>query len=272
MFPTDSDDASGTTAGLRSTWPHISHSPRRTGPSRGTADKEQESWADLCAGSRPRQRFRRVTSLRACPARGSRPLFPAARQTSPKAGRTVDARTAGSSFLWSAVSLSSSKLLVFLVTLVMARLLVPQDFGVVAVGLAIVAFLEVALDLGVGSALIYEQERGITRRVQTAFTVNLGIAVACTVCGRGRRPPRRGNLPRQGHQPAPGALSLLPAEGARPGSRRGAAPRPGVPPRAGVDVTRAVTRGVVAIPLAMAGAGPWALVVGILATNRWASP
>ncbi|MGY1846853.1 oligosaccharide flippase family protein [Blastococcus sp. SYSU DS1021] len=179
----------------------------------------------------------------------------------------MDARTAGSSFLWSAVSFTASKLLVFLVTLVMARLLVPEDFGVVAVGLAIVAFLEVALDLGVGSALVYEQERGITPRVQTAFTLNLGIAAVCTTVGVLAAPAVAAvfdvddvNLLRvlflyflvRGLVQVPDAVLRRDLLFKR---------------RALVEVCRAFGRGAVSIPLAMAGAGPWALVAGILASE-----
>ncbi|MGY1625348.1 lipopolysaccharide biosynthesis protein [Geodermatophilus sp. SYSU D00965] len=179
----------------------------------------------------------------------------------------VDARTAGSSFLWSAVSFTASKLLVFVVTLVMARLLVPEDFGVVAVGLAIIAFLEVALDLGVGSALVYEQERGITARVQTAFTLNLVIAAVCTIVGVLAAPVvaevfdvEDTDLLRvlflyfllRGLVQVPDAVL-----------RRDLAFRK----RALVEVSRALARGAVSVPLAVAGAGPWALVVGILTSE-----
>jgi len=180
----------------------------------------------------------------------------------------VDAGAATSSFVWSAISFGASKLLVFLVTLAMARLLVPQDFGVVSVGLAIVAFLEVALDLGVGSALIYEQERGVTPRVQTAFTLNLAIAALCTFVGVAVAPivatsfhiEDDVNLLRvlflyfllRGLVQVPDAVM-----------RRDLAFRR----RAFVEIARAGTRGAVSIPLAAMGTGSWALVIGILASE-----
>lgn len=187
--------------------------------------------------------------------------------TPPGSPARLDARTAGSSFLWSAASFGASKLLVFVTTLVMARILVPEDFGVVAVGLAIVSFLEVALDLGVGSALVYEQERGITRRVQTAFTVNVAIAAACTLVGVVTAPLVARvfgvddvTLLRvlflyfllRGLVQVPDAVL-----------RRDLAFRS----RAMIEVSRAVVRGTVSILLAVSGAGPWALVAGILASE-----
>ncbi len=185
----------------------------------------------------------------------------------PPAPSRVDARAAGSSFGWSAVSFTASKLLVFVVTLVMARLLVPEDFGVVAVGLAIIAFLEVALDLGVGSALVYEQERGITPRVQTAFTLNLGIASICTLVGVLAAPAVAGvfDVEDVGLLRVLFLYFLLRGLVQVPDAvlRRDLAFRK----RAGVEISRAVARGAVSVPLAVAGAGPWALVVGILASE-----
>jgi len=179
----------------------------------------------------------------------------------------VDARTAGSSFLWSAASFGSSKLLVFVTTLVMARLLVPEDFGVVAVGLAIVSFLEVALDLGVGSALVYEQERGITRRVQTAFTLNVAIAAACTLVGVLTAPlvARVFDVQDTTLLQVLFLYFLLRGLVQVPDAvlRRDLAFKR----RALIEVSRAVVRGGVSIALAATGAGPWALVAGILASE-----
>jgi PST family polysaccharide transporter len=51
-----------------------------------------------------------------------------------------------------------SRALVFLSTLVLARLLAPKDFGLVGLALLIVGFLDVAKNLGVTSALIFRQD------------------------------------------------------------------------------------------------------------------
>lgn len=179
----------------------------------------------------------------------------------------VDARAAGSSFLWSAMSFGGSKLLVFLTTLVMARLLSPDDFGVVAVGLTIVAFLEIALDLGVGAALVYEQETGITRRVQTAFTVNLAIAAICTLAAVAATPLVADFF----HVDDESLLRVLFLYLLLRGLvqipdavlRRDLAFKR----RALIEISRGVVRAAVSVPLALTGAGPWALVLGILASE-----
>lgn len=169
------------------------------------------------------------------------------------------------SFLWALLSFGSNKAVVFVTTLILARLLVPADFGLVAGGLALLAYLEVALDLGVGSTLVYEQEVGITRRVQTAFTINLVVATALTgltmlsapAIAAFLRTPDAVTLYRML------ALSLL-FRGI--GQVQIAVLRRDLDfrRRTMVDVSRAVVRAGVSIPLALSGFGAWALVLGVI--------
>ena len=100
----------------------------------------------------------------------------------PVGARELSRRAVGG-FLWSAASFGASKIIVFVMTVVLARLLAPADFGLVAAGLSVAAFLEIALDFGVGSAVIYEQERGITERVRIAFSLSLIVAAVMTGIG-----------------------------------------------------------------------------------------
>lgn len=60
--------------------------------------------------------------------------------------------------VWAAISFAGSKLLVFLSTLILARLLLPADFGQVAFALLVISYLDTVGDLGVGEALIYQQK------------------------------------------------------------------------------------------------------------------
>jgi len=76
-----------------------------------------------------------------------------------------------------------NRALVFLTTLTLARLLLSQDVGVVAAGMTVVLFFEIALDLGVGAAVVYEQHKEITSHVQTAFTMNMLAAAGLTAAG-----------------------------------------------------------------------------------------
>ena len=86
-------------------------------------------------------------------------------------------------FLWSMFSFGGGKVIVFGSTLVLARLLTPESFGVIAAGMAFVAYLQVLLNLGIGATIIFEQEEGVGRRVQVAWTLNVVLAVVFGVVG-----------------------------------------------------------------------------------------
>jgi PST family polysaccharide transporter len=190
--------------------------------------------------------------------------------TGDPAGSDVGAlgQRAARSFAWSAVSYAGTRLLLFAMTVALTRLLAPAEFGVVAAGMAVVSFLELALDLGVGASLVYEQQSGLTGRVQTAFTLNLLVAAALTVAGV---------------LAAPGVAALLGAPEEAPLYRvlflylliRGAGQVQdavlkrdlGFRVRAGIDLTRATVRVVLAVALAAVGAGAWSIVLSLLAAE-----
>jgi lipopolysaccharide exporter len=85
--------------------------------------------------------------------------------------------------LWSGISLLGNKAVNFVSILVLARLVTPSEFGTVAAVAVFLAFIEVASDLGMKATVVYEQEAGVTARIQSAFTLNLGIAAVLTVVG-----------------------------------------------------------------------------------------
>jgi PST family polysaccharide transporter len=76
-------------------------------------------------------------------------------------------------FLWAHGSYISGKLLVFAATLVLARLLVPADFGTVAFVLAVLGFMEGLKDLGLGAALVYREDATEDRIASTAFWMGI---------------------------------------------------------------------------------------------------
>ena len=170
------------------------------------------------------------------------------------------------SLFWSALSLGSSRVAVFLVTLGLTRLLAPEDFGVVAAGLTLITFLEIALDLGLGATVVYEQEEGIGQRVRTAYTLNLliaavlagGAVLAAPAVAAFFRVPDATNLLRVlfCYLLLRGASQVQTAVLQRDLRYR---------ERTYIDVTRAVIRGGVSLSLAATGSGPWAIVIGMLA-------
>lgn len=89
------------------------------------------------------------------------------------------ARTTTTGTAWNYSAFALGKALVFLSTILLARLLVPQDFGLVALGLMVLRFLETLGDLGVGPALIYRAEDP-ERTSSVAFGINVVMGSVLT--------------------------------------------------------------------------------------------
>jgi PST family polysaccharide transporter len=148
---------------------------------------------------------------------------------------------------------------------VLARLLTPRDFGIVAAAMSVLLFFDVALDLGVGAALIYEQERGISSRVQTAFTLNLIGSTALAGLGILLTPAIASFFGLQSHENVFRAMFiylLVRGVGQVQDSVLQRDLRFGR--RAFVEVSRGTARALVSIVLALAGLGVWSLVGGLL--------
>jgi O-antigen/teichoic acid export membrane protein len=76
---------------------------------------------------------------------------------------------------WNSLSFVSLKVINFLISIILARLLEPSDFGVVGIALLFINFFEIARDLGIGAALIHKQE-DIDTAANTAFFIFPAIA------------------------------------------------------------------------------------------------
>lgn len=81
-------------------------------------------------------------------------------------------RQAVQGVLWTYVSFAGSKLLVFASTVILARLLVPSEFGQVGFALLVISYMDTVGDFGVSSALIYERERP-EEAADVAFVVSI---------------------------------------------------------------------------------------------------
>ena len=81
-------------------------------------------------------------------------------------------------FFWSYGALLGGRIVYFVATLALARLLLPSDFGLVAFAVAVLSLIDNLADLGVGQALVYRSD-GTKRDVaSTAFWVGVGGAFA----------------------------------------------------------------------------------------------
>jgi len=59
---------------------------------------------------------------------------------------------------WTTLSSAGRAALQFLQVLVLSRLLAPSDFGLVALAVSMVAFLQIFADAGVSNAIIHQQD------------------------------------------------------------------------------------------------------------------
>lgn len=79
-------------------------------------------------------------------------------------------------FKWSVLGEISSKVVGPLVFLVLARILVPEDFGVVAAATVVISFSQVFWDAGLSKALVQRQEH-IKESAIAAFWINMCLGI-----------------------------------------------------------------------------------------------
>ena len=91
-------------------------------------------------------------------------------------GRSIGARV-GRGLRWSLLGLTVTKMASFLISLAMARLLTPNDFGIFAIALAVTAFLMHVNDAGVIAAVVQWPGR-LEDMAPTAATVAVAFSTA----------------------------------------------------------------------------------------------
>src|SRR3954453_23557217 len=80
-------------------------------------------------------------------------------------------------YLWANLGVFTRYFAALLLAAVLARTLTSSEYAVMITVMLLTFYFDSALDLGMGAALIYEQEEGITKRVQVAFTANVMLSV-----------------------------------------------------------------------------------------------
>ncbi len=167
---------------------------------------------------------------------------------------------------WTMLDIWGRQLLNLVVFLILARLLTPEDFGIVALATVFVAFAQLVVDQGLGDALIQRKE--VTRsHVDTAFWVALATGLLLTVLGLVLAGPIAGLLKEPDLAPILQVLSLTFVLSAmnsiqiallrRELAFRSLALR---------SIVAAAGGGVVGIVMAVNGFGAWALVGQLVAT------
>ena len=81
---------------------------------------------------------------------------------------------------WNFLNLLTNQLRNFIVTLILARLLTPADFGLVSMAMVLNAILDFFVDFGFSSAII-RKEKITEVETSTVFWLNIGIGGICTL-------------------------------------------------------------------------------------------
>lgn len=89
------------------------------------------------------------------------------------------AKTTVSSAMWVYAAFYIGKLIVFLSTVVLARILTKNEYGIVGFAVTFISFLDVVRDLGIGAALIYYRED--LKAKSTAFWLGLFVGLSIFV-------------------------------------------------------------------------------------------
>lgn len=181
--------------------------------------------------------------------------------------------TASRGFLWANVGVFTRSISALVLAAALARVLDTTEYAVMITLMIVTYYFDNALDLGMGAALVYEQEKGITNRVQVAFTANVGVtAVVATIAlfaspliARYFDLPGYTNLFRclaivvvlSGITTIPWALFMRAMDFRK---------------RAIVEVARDLTRFGVTMLLVFAGWGAWGVMIGLIAAySVWMS-
>ena len=77
-------------------------------------------------------------------------------------------------FGWVALTTYSNKAFGFLTTLILAKLLAPEDFGIVAIASILIQILHIFKDMGLSQALIYSNKE-IEKASSTVFWLVIGL-------------------------------------------------------------------------------------------------
>ena len=163
---------------------------------------------------------------------------------------------------WTYIAFFSGKLVVFITTVILARYLSKSDFGVVGYAVTIIGFLDVVKDLGIGASLIYHRDEAV---IPTAFWLSITTNVTfflltwvgAPLVGSFFHDPRAIWVTRILALNFP--LTALGAIHETSLIKELAFNQKFIP-----DFARAIGKGVLSIGLAVAGFGPWSLIIGQL--------
>jgi O-antigen/teichoic acid export membrane protein len=175
-------------------------------------------------------------------------------------------RRALSSFLWTYTGFAAGRGLFFVAMLILARILVPSDFGLVAFALALLSYLGTLADLGFGAALVQRADAHRPGVAATAFWIGLAASAALVALCWAGAPLLAQVAPSDEIVSIFRVLSLQLFIAALGNVHHYLLAHALEFKRLfGPELSSGLVKGVVSVGLALAGAGVWSLVVGQLA-------
>jgi O-antigen/teichoic acid export membrane protein len=166
---------------------------------------------------------------------------------------------------WAYSSYVGGRILILVSTAILARLLTPADFGIVALAITFMALLEGLADLGLGPALIVQPAQYLYERAETAFIGTVAIGLFLSLIVAAASPLVASFFHSPDLQPITAALGanfFLRSLGSVPYAL--AQKTLNFRARTVAEFVDVVTRGSVGIGLALAGFGAWSLVIAYL--------
>ena len=161
---------------------------------------------------------------------------------------------------WSSISQMIRQVLAFLITVILARLLSPREFGLLAMVIVFTGFIEIFTDMGLGAAIIQKPDLE-PRHLNAVFWANTGVGALLTLLVAAAAPL----IALFFHMPVLRAMTMVLALNFLAGSFR--VVQESVLLRqmefrrlAIVDNVSVLVAGCGAIGLALAGMGVWSLV------------
>ena len=167
--------------------------------------------------------------------------------------------------LWAYASLVGGQALVLASTAILARLLGPSDFGLVALALVFVSLLDMISDLGLSPALVISKPEELEERADTVFLFTLATGAGLSALTAAASPLAGKLFHEPDLPPLVAALGLTFFLRAAGGTHYALAQR-GIDfrTRTTAELVSVATRGVTGIALALTGLGAWSLVAGYL--------
>ena len=183
---------------------------------------------------------------------------------------SIGAKTARAMF-WAYGSYVGGRLISLVSIAVLARLLVPADFGLVALALTFIAFVDLLQGLGISEALVIGDSRDLDERAETAFSITVGSGFLLAAVTAALAPAAAAFF----HQPR--LIAIMPVLGADfiligLGTTHAGLALKGIDFRSRTiaELADVLVRSGVSVVLAFLGAGVWSLIAGYLVgTLAW---